>query len=286
MRSKLGPILAALAILVAATPAYAAGPGPSGGKFHITCPYSNDAQVDPIVSPGVISAHLHNFMGNTGVTMDSTPDTLLGGETTCKQPLDTSAYWAPAVYRKDRNIEEKPRLVNAYYFGTPGQAVESIPFGAEIVAGDAHAMMRQSTQIAGWSCGNSQKTSSPVLDHPYDCRPYPNNHGVTAVIKFPYCWDGTGLQTPDFTYGVGKEKMCPTGFGHRIARLIMFIRYDNPRGNPFQRGDLLELASDRMMGETGGITEHADFMDAWDQATLDGLVQRCMNDAQINCHEG
>lgn len=265
----------------------AAGPGPSGGKFHITCPFANQAKVDPIVDPGVaMTEHLHTFFGNKGVTADSTPESLLGGATTCKEQLDTSAYWVPALYRKDRNIEEKPRLVNAYYFGTPGQTVEAPPFGAEIVAGNSHATTRQGTDVVGWSCGNSQNTSSPVRDTPYNCKPYPNNHGVTAVIKFPYCWDGTGLRTPDFTYGVGKDKACPAGFDHRIARLIMFVRYDNQRGNPFQRGDLVELSSDRVMGETGGITEHADFLQSWNQDKLNSLVQTCMIDAQINCHEG
>lgn len=270
---KLIAALVAGVVLATASPALAAQPGIKGGKFEVTCAYSNSAQVDPIVSPGVdVSAHLHDFFGNKNVTKDSTPDQLVGLSTTCKLSQDTAAYWVPAAYRTDTGAKVQPVKVFAYYFGTPGVPTEHIPAGLELVAGDSHATSEPTNKtVISFSCGNGGHSHSPVRTHPYNCLTEPNvvSQGVVAIVKFPYCWDGTGLRPGDVVFG-NSQGVCPAGFGHRLPQLQEHVHYGSSVSNPgFQRGDLLAFSSGP------SYTFHADYMQAWNQPKLDALVDGC-----------
>lgn len=269
-------LIAALVVgvmLASASTASAALPSIKGGKFEVTCNYAKSAQVDPIVSPGVdVSAHLHDFFGNKNVTKDSTPASLVGLSTTCKLSQDTAGYWVPAAFRTDTGAKVQPVKVFAYYFGTAGVPTEHIPAGLEMVAGDSHATTPTTGKtILSFSCGNGGHSHSPVRTAPYNCLTTPNvvSQGVVAIVKFPYCWDGTGLAPEDVVYG-DSQGVCPAGFGHRLPQLQEHVHYGSSVSNPgFQRGDLLTFSSGP------SYTLHADYMQAWVQSKLNALVDGC-----------
>lgn len=228
-------------------------------------------------------------MGNKGINENTTPADLFNNGTTCVDNLDKSGYWVPALYIKrpgHRRREQFPNRVVAYYYGTAGETTEPMPAGAEMVAGNSTATSPQPLSVVAWSCGNSSNTSSPLRSAPYDCRGIPNTHGVTEVIKFPYCWDGTGLKPADFAYGdPAADFECPAAFPHRIPKLTEFVRYDNRKGTPLLRGDQVKLASDYVAHENHGITLHGDFMDGWDQTHMDNLTAMCEEPGTAhNCH--
>lgn len=273
MRSKLGPILGVLlAGLLFATIAHGGTAGTTLGKFEVTCKFSNRNQVDPIVSPGQpLSAHLHDFFGNKNVTADSTPDTLRGLSTTCKVADDTAGYWAPTAIRTDTGQLIVPNKVFAYYFGIPNHATEHFPAGLEVVAGDSHATAELGKSVVAFSCGNGGSHHSPVRSYPYDCTAangVTGTDGVVAIVKFPWCWDGVGLGTADMTYGDPKTGDCPEGFPHVLPQVQQHIHYGNGTAG-FQQGSVLSYSSGPY------YTLHADWMNAWNQARLDALVDGC-----------
>ncbi|KFY06255.1 hypothetical protein V492_08098 [Pseudogymnoascus sp. VKM F-4246] len=59
------------------------------------------ARIDPLVNPGVASAHAHTIFGSSGFTETSDSDDLLAGDcTSCAVKEDKSAYWTPPLYFK------------------------------------------------------------------------------------------------------------------------------------------------------------------------------------------
>lgn len=254
--------------------AFAAGaPGPKGGKFEVTCKFSNHRQVDPIVSPGSpMSAHLHAFFANRNVTENSTADSLRGGSTTCKVLDDTAGYWIPAAYRTDTGALLTPTKIFAYYFGLPGRVTEAPPAGLKMVAGNGHATAPQGKNIISWSCGNGGHSHSPVKAEPYNCLTEPNvvSQGVVAIVKFPWCWNGTGLEPTDVAYGDFTTGACPAGFPHLMPQLQEHVHYGNSTSSPgWQRGDLMTLSS----GPT--YTLHGDWINSWIQSRLADENARC-----------
>ena len=98
-----------------------AGPQGATPQFLVECLYSHAAADDPIVYPGQPGhSHLHMFFGNTEVDAFTTVESLRNGDTTCDQPLDKAAYWAPALLRGAEVLT--PVKSTAYY--RPGQGVE------------------------------------------------------------------------------------------------------------------------------------------------------------------
>ncbi len=118
-----------------------AGPQGRVPQFVVQCGFSHAAADDPIVHPGHAGAsHLHDFFGATTTASGSTVDDLAAGSTTCDQPHDRAAYWAPALL--DHGVPVVPTRAVAYY--RPGVSVdpatvEPYPFGLKMLGGDPHA---------------------------------------------------------------------------------------------------------------------------------------------------
>jgi hypothetical protein len=239
-----------------------------GGQFRVNCPYHHSAPDDPIVFPGMPGAsHLHDFFGNTSVDAFSTESTLRAAGTTCETTDDLSGYWEPALYF---HLVKHPAMkVAVYYVGNAD--TEPVPSGLQMVAGDAHATGIQASTIVQWSCGDG----TPNATRPYDCSKWlsVSKNGVTALVKFPTCWDGNGL-TRDHVVYRGHGGVCPAGFGHKIPQIRMFLKTGIV--NPFNasNGIAIRFASGPY------YTLHSDFFSAWDQARMNALTRNCINTGQ------
>ena len=67
-------------------------------NFVSLCRFSHTAPDDPIVFPGRPGlSHDHTFFGNDSTNANTTPDKLVGTQTTCDPTTDTAAYWAPTL---------------------------------------------------------------------------------------------------------------------------------------------------------------------------------------------
>lgn len=245
------------------------GLGPQGREpqFKVECDYSHSAPDDPIVVPEQPGrSHLHDFFGNVETDAFSTTESLLDGDTTCQQKLDTAAYWSPALF--DHGVKVDPDHGVAYYRPGPGvdpTTVVPYPAGLVMIGGDAAATGPQDPEVAGWRCG----TSPDVTATPEPC---PETAPLHARIAFPDCWDGERLDSLDHHNHVAHsdDGTCPDSHPVPIPQLIFEVVYPVTG-----EGRDLSLAS----GATWTI--HADFMNAWDQEKLEREVRVCLNAGNI-----
>jgi uncharacterized protein DUF1996 len=231
---------------------------------------------DPIVFPGQPgAAHSHDFYGNTTTDAHSTSESLLGGGTSCRLAADTAAYWLPTLYYKGAPVLPLENEVDFYYRRRtyPNSAIRPFPPGLRIIAGDHHATGPQSTQVLDWDCegGNG---SDADQNYPVDC----GTGWVSADIKFPDCWDGVNLDSPDhkshMAYAVdpdGDDRFsCPSSHPVPVPRLKISIDW------AVHDGTKITLSSGPY------YTLHADFVNSWQPGVLEDLVARCMN-MGVNC---
>jgi len=262
-----GSSLLLIAALVTPSAVAAAEPRAPGGPLHdgifvSVCAPSHAATDDPIVHPGESGAsHQHEFFGNRTTSADSTYTSLRAGGTTCRIAADTAAYWVPALYDDGQRIA--PLKVNAYYLRGGGRGqVAAFPAGLKVIAGNSGATTAQARAITGWKCSGIRPLA--LSADPVAC---PAGSHAVLVIRFPDCWNGKDLDSADhqghMAYRV--RGRCPSGYPVRVPRLSLNVHYQLPDVTG------LSLAS-------GSIySSHADFFNAWNQATLARLVRTNLN---------
>lgn len=294
MRRTLTTIVAiALAFAAASAPAQAVAPSVKGGKFEVTCkPHSiPDQAIDPIVSPGAVSAHLHTFFGNKGLTNVSTPAQLQadGAGTSCVLAADTAAYWIPAACdgpcvpvaggdpeRGPFTNVVQPVKIFGYYFGVPkSQAIEQqLSPDLKIIGGDSHATGPSgSKRIIAFHCGNGGSHGSPVRPYPYDCTAangVKNTDGVVAVVTFPYCGPAGGVPN-----NYGDSTGTCVGGDVTYPQVQIHVHYGHNTSG-YQTGSRLNFSSGPYW------TLHGDWMNGWNQAKLQALVSGCL-DTDTDC---
>ena len=240
-----------------------AGPQGSTPQFVVECLYSHAAADDPIVfprQPGM--SHLHVFFGNTDVDADTTVADLATGDTTCDQPQDRAAYWAPALMRGGEMLT--PVKSTAYY--RPGQGVEPtsvqpFPEGLVMIGGNAGATGEQPLSIVAWSCGAGIQREV----RPPECA---DGRNLRLLVTFPDCWDGVNLDSADHHAHIAYSSggVCPDGFPVPIVQLQFSVEYP------------VSGSTEGLVLASGGVTTgHADFMNGWDQKKLADEVRLCIH---------
>lgn len=287
---------------------------------------------DPIVYHNVDSwddteaqPHQHDFFGTRWVTITgnvnagmwtnvqfwSNQYTNKAQVTSCREPGDTAAYWAPSlVYKSGPKAGQRVKVkqFTAYYRGFAGQTThagtQAIPAGARLVAQDMVGY-----GISGWNCGQNSTqaaTQGPVNFIP-NCTGEDGSPGntLTAHVNFPSCWNGVapnhpgdpGVSDNDTTYGDTRDNnygvagqytsndfiyptnktACPASHPIEVTQLRETIQYDYVGD-----GTDVELTSDH--GAQPGSTFHVDFWNTWNQPAFNSFVQRCIQTAaEANC---
>lgn len=240
-----------------------AGPQGAVPQFVVECMYSHTAANDPIVAPGEPGqSHLHVFFGNTTTDADSTIESLLEGETTCDQPQDLAAYWAPALLRGPQVLE--PVKSTAYY--RPGlevdpTTVQPFPEGLMMVGGNAGATGEQPLSIVAWSCGaGAERSATPIECH--------EGRNMRLIITFPDCWDGKHLDSENHHTHIAYSSggVCPESHPVPILQLQFSVEYP------------VTGSVEGLMLSSGGVnTGHADFMNAWVPEKLTSETELCIH---------
>ncbi|HXG76931.1 MAG TPA: DUF1996 domain-containing protein [Gaiellaceae bacterium] len=239
-----------------------------GVNFVETCRFSHRAPDDPIVFPGRPGAsHDHTFVGNRTTSAGSTFGSLRAGDTTCQRPADTAAYWMPTLYRGSEPV--LPRGATIYYRRATLAPVSTFPNGLRVVAGDAAATSPQSFRVTFWNCGlaGGLRPSSTVPT----CPEAPGSF-LRLHVRFPSCWDGRSLDSPDHRshMAYALRGVCPATHPVEVPALEVIFRY------PTRGGEGFSLASG------GQLSAHADFFNAWNPGQLRKLVEGCLN-ALVHC---
>jgi hypothetical protein len=240
------------------------GPGRYGrlAYFAIGCNFSHRNQDDPIVFPNQAGrSHDHTFFGNTSTNAKSTLTSLREAGTTCRLAADKSAYWAPTLFVSGKAVE--PNGVVAYYVRRTLESPRAFPAGLKVIAGNAAARAAQSTRIVSWSCGRRGIERSATIP---TCDTF-GRGGLRLQVNFPSCWNGRSLDSTDhkshLAYPI--EGRCPDTHPIAVPGLTLVISY------PVAGGANAELSSG------GQFSGHSDFVNAWDQRTLEALVDRYLN---------
>lgn len=273
------------------------------GAFRTHCLESHQAFDDPLVAPGQPgTAHHHVFMGNPTVDAYSTVETLQWAKrTTCDGgTLNRSAYWVPALFGADgERIEYVDPLI--YYktgYHLPVESIVAPPAGLRIIAGNAHAMAPQDVAVVKFRCA-SWTTDEPQFEpgDPLDHVPYLPDCALDDIVEmrlvFPQCWDGVNLTAPDHQSHMAypSEAVAPVpGTGscpasHPIA--IPEISYNfhvyvtDETGPP----PTWRFASAMNAAAPAGTSFHGDWMNGWDEPTMQTIVENCLNRA-LECGVG
>jgi uncharacterized protein DUF1996 len=243
-----------------------------GVNFVSGCRFSHENADDPIVFPGQPGkSHDHTFIGNDTTSAFSTLGTLLGASSSCRRAGDTAAYWVPTLISASGK-PILPRAASVYYRRLTLDPVQTFPPGFKLIAGNSKATARQALKVTSWNCGprGGVRPQSTIPT----C-PDPGVRGLALHVQFPNCWDGKNLDAPDhqshMAYSV--RGRCPAGHPVALPAVQVNIRY------PSAGGPGLVLSAG---GQNSG---HADFFNAWNQATLGSLVDGCLN-ALRHCQQG
>lgn len=134
-------------------------------RFYGDGPLLEDL-VDPIVSPGQASSHMHTLMGGSNIGISATGETMM--ESNCSNALivgDNSGYWVPKLYFHDKAADTVEPVdmfyMNVYYFFEPtDDDIKAFPVGLQMVAGDAS--LRSCPDFGGELQLDGSSTIQPV----------------------------------------------------------------------------------------------------------------------------
>lgn len=274
------------------------------GAFRFICTAGPLNWDDAIVYPGQIGAspHLHQNYGNTDINGKSTHESLLvGGDSTCSNALNRSAYWVPALITGDGKHTIRPDWINIYYKRLPAsdpgcltlakKGCVGLPTGLRLLSGfDMKRMGEKQPENLTFShrCATDGKPSihrKLLAEAVADC----GGHGqIVSQVEFGNCWDGR-LDSPDHRkhvafggYGSWGYYRCPSSHAYAIPQLVQLVAFTIEQGD----GDIY-FASDRMggMNMPGGSTFHADYIEAWDAQTRKTWETNCL-DKLLSCSDG
>ncbi|KIP07217.1 hypothetical protein PHLGIDRAFT_35537 [Phlebiopsis gigantea 11061_1 CR5-6] len=252
-------------------------------------------RLDPIVNQGVVSSHLHAFMGANNLNANSDYDSIRDAECTSVpfQTVDKSVYWAPPVLYQDQNTHEfsiMPPAFNIYYFfdrnGT-GETVHAFPQGLRMVAGNPTRSSYNASNFADQAVSfvcldySGAVSNDPAYAERQDIN-FPDinkcQDGIRYQVFFPQCWDGVNLDSADhkshMAYPVDNYNggHCPES--HPVHTVAIFYEQLIPvSGYPHWGPDAYVLST----GDPTGLTYHADFMMGWDASILQDAVDNCHN---------
>jgi hypothetical protein len=271
-------LVAATAVVTAAALAggegrQASAPGPDLAQledvsFVAVCRFSHRASDDPIVFPGQPDrSHDHTFFGNAATDAFSTPETLRGRPTTCHRAEDTAAYWAPTLLLDGETV--LPEDAEVYYHRRTVARVRPFPPDLVMIGGSATPPGPQSTRIVHWDCGDTVRVgpSQTVPTCPSDG----GGKSLRLTVRFPDCWDGRRLDSPDHAshMAYSSRGVCPASHRVAVPSIRLVVQY------PVAGGPGVELAS------RGQLSGHADFVNTWEQAGLRRLVEFCLNGLRV-----
>ncbi|PSR72463.1 hypothetical protein PHLCEN_2v11677 [Hermanssonia centrifuga] len=205
-------------------------------------------RLDPILSPGSVSTHVHDVFGGSGFSANYDYNQATQAQcTTTVIPQDLSNYWVPSMYYVDPNNGSYTPMhssMNIYYLVRPGSNNDTIhpfPAGLRMIAGNnergVYNASNEADQAISYVCldYNNNHGSDPDWAEREDFFDHQCPDGMRAQVFFPSCWDGQNLDSPDhqshmaYPIGAYNTGLCPDS--HPVHLLSLFYELTTPTGD-------------------------------------------------------
>jgi hypothetical protein len=258
----------------AQVPAPKPATGRSISEFQASCQFSHEKADDPIVffgQPG--RSHNHSFLGNNSTNASTTTEDLMKFTASSCTPIqDHSAYWIPTLFENDKPVY--PKGVTVYYGSEQTgnwQNVMPMPNGLRMILGDATKQVMQNPNAGGnfWCVHGPTTGVTRSDDNQWPvCQALQANEtdNYHFTMKFPDCWDGKNLDSPNHKDHVtnGFNNSCPATHPVQIPKLTFEIAYPT-------------IGTKNGMRLASGLPSsmHADAFIAWDEAKMNWLTLNC-----------
>ncbi|WWC64285.1 uncharacterized protein I303_106895 [Kwoniella dejecticola CBS 10117] len=245
------------------------------------------SRIDPVISPGGISSHVHSIVGSSSFKPTYTYENSRAGRcTTANIAIDHSNYWTPQLYRKrdDGKFDlVKMNRANTYYLS---EQVYDFPPGFRMVAGNPSRTTYNASNYAdkaiSYVClgvnGAPETGAFPKQSCPNDLR---------AQVFFPNCWDGINTYLPNSAHvayptsqGYNSGGPCPKTHPKRILSVFYEFHFTD-------RFTYKDGARVWATGDDVGYSLHADFTMGWPKGFLPTIFpygEKCAVDFSLeNC---